>query len=59
MSTTDLRRGQRRYQQQQRRDAIRRVRAYTRWLKAGSDFRTIPREIPSDHDYKVAREGGR
>jgi hypothetical protein len=31
------------------------VREYRRWLKAGSDLRTMP-EVPSDHDFKLARE---
>lgn len=57
-TTSALQQGQRRYRQERRKDAIRRVRAYQRWLKAGSDFRAIP-AIPSDHDFKIARAAGR
>jgi hypothetical protein len=52
--------GQRRYQAQQRREAIARVRAYQKWLADGSSLKTIGRleKIPTDNDYEVARRAG-
>jgi hypothetical protein len=54
----ELRTGRERYQRQaqavRRRDAVRRVRAYERWLKAGSPPGCCP-PIPSNADYRAAR----
>ena len=50
--------GRARQLREDRSDAVRRVVAYTKWLKAGSNFRQIP-EIPSDSDYQAARRAGR
>jgi hypothetical protein len=57
---TALASGRRRYQRQQRREAIARVRAYQKWLRDGSSFRTIGRlgKLPTDNDYEVARRAG-
>jgi hypothetical protein len=55
-----LARGRKRYQAEQRREAIARVIAYERWLKAGSDFGKLAGlEIPSDSDYRIARAAGK
>lgn len=47
----------RRYQQRERAAAVRRVKRFRAWLKAGSDLRTIP-VVPTDNDYDIAREKG-
>lgn len=49
--------GRKRKQRELDREAIVRVKAYRRWLQAGSKVRAIP-AIPSDNDYKVARRAG-
>ena len=56
-----LKRGAKRWQAEQRREAIARVVAYERWLKAGSDLRKLAKldRIPSDADYKIARAAGK
>lgn len=51
-----LRHGRLAAQRRRRNEAIRRVRAYQRWLKSGSDLRRIP-AIPSSADFWIARGG--
>lgn len=61
LSPTQLRKmqqGRERARRQAERDAVARVRAYQRWLKAGSKLRDIP-EIPSKGDYKIAQRRGK
>lgn len=55
MSVQDMQRGAQRARREHRRDAIRRVRAFQAWLKAGSPGGMVP-EIPSNSDYKIARQ---
>ena len=51
-----MREGRLRAQRERERDAIHRVRQFTAWLKAGSVLRDIPRELPTDADYAIARK---
>lgn len=46
--------GRKRSARERERDSIYRVRAYTKWLKAGSNLRTMP-DLPTDADYALAR----
>lgn len=58
MTPAQLRRmqaGRRRWLAQQDREARARVRAFKRWLAAGSPLRSIP-EIPTDADYRRVQE---
>lgn len=60
LTKTDLAKlaaGRRARAAQERRDRIRRVRNYERWLAQGAVLRKIP-QIPSDADYVVARQAG-
>lgn len=50
--------GRKRWERQQRRDALDRVAAFERWLKAGSPSGGCP-VIPSDADYAAARRAGK
>lgn len=52
-----LKAGRQRAQRRRTTEAIKRVRSYTRWVKTGSDFRTMP-AIPSSADYRIARRAG-
>jgi hypothetical protein len=58
MSVTALKRGKKRYQQQRRRDAIRRVKAYKAWLRAGCPFGPNVPALPYSSDFRAAREAG-
>lgn len=53
-----LRKGREAHQRQakrlRRREAEKRVRAYLRWLKAGSPMREIP-PVPSSADFRISR----
>lgn len=49
-----LRRGAVAYRRRERASAVARVRAFQRWLRAGSPLSRIP-EVPSDNDYRLAR----
>ena len=46
--------GRHRKQRQQRAEAKAKVDAYFAWVKAGSDFKTIP-PLPTDAEFKAAR----
>jgi hypothetical protein len=58
MDKAAMKKGRERHLREQRREALARVAAYERWLKAGSRLREIP-QIPSDADYAIARSAGR
>jgi hypothetical protein len=51
--------GQRRYQQEQRREALQRVRAFKRWVAAGCPSGPNVPALPSSHDFKIATGGRR
>lgn len=58
MSTTAMRKGRERVQAQRRRGAIRRVRAFDTWKRHHFDAVHRPDELPSDWDFRAAREAG-
>lgn len=49
-----MRAGRGRQLRAKRRESIEKVRTYRAWLKAGSDFRTMP-AVPTDADFRLAR----
>ncbi len=56
--TDAMQKGAARYRREQRREAIRRVVVFERWLRTGSRLRDIP-AIPTDADYALARAAGK
>lgn len=46
--------GRRRYQDMRRRQAVKRVREFQRWLKRGSPLGRMP-AIPSSADFRIAK----
>lgn len=54
MNVVAMAEGRVRAQERRQREAIRKVRAYRDWCKAGGDFRTMP-EVPKDAEFRLAR----
>jgi hypothetical protein len=50
-----MQKGRERVNREKRKEAVKRVEAWTKWLKAGSDLKKIP-EVPTDADYRIYRQ---